>query len=204
MARGPKYRVKFRRRREGKTDYRRRKGLIKSGKPRVVVRITNKHVIVQFVEAKVEGDHVLVTAVSKELQRYGWLGDENNLPAAYLTGYLAGLKAIQKGVREGIADIGLHRPTKGARVFAALKGVIDAGVEVPVGEEVIPSSDRIVGEHIKSYAEMLKSDNPEKYSSVFSRYLKRGLPPENLPEHFKEIKTKIASGYFGERINIGV
>ncbi len=196
MARGPRYRVKFRRRREGKTNYRRRLGLIKSGKPRVVVRITNKHVIVQFAEAKVEGDRILASATSRELiKKYGWLGDENNLPAAYLVGYLAGHKALKAGIKEGVADIGLHRPTRGARVFAAIKGVVDAGVHVPMGEEVVPDEERMRGEHIKSYAEMLKEAGFESYQRQFSRYLKRGLPPERVPEHFEEVKRRIEEAF---------
>lgn len=191
MARGPRYRVKFRRRREGKTNYRKRLGLIKSGKPRVVVRLTNKHVIVQFAEAKIEGDHILASATSRELIRdYGWKGDENCTPAAYLVGLLAGLKALKAGIKEGIADIGLHS-RKSSRIFAAIKGVKDAGIEIPMGEEVEPDPERLAGKHIENYARLLKNTNEEKFRRQFSRYIKRGLDPENLSMHFEDIKKSI-------------
>jgi len=97
MARNAVYRVKMRRRREGKTNYRKR---------------------------------------------------FKNTSAAYLTGYLAGKLALQKGIKEAILDIGLQRPVKGSRVFAALKGLLDAGLEIPHGEDIFPSEERIKGLHI--------------------------------------------------------
>ncbi len=196
MARGPAYTVPYRRRREGKTDYRLRKKLIISKMPRLVVRKTNKHIITQLVEATVIGDIVITSAHSQELRKkYGWLGDLNNLPAAYLTGLLCGLRAADKGVKKAILDIGLHTPSRGAAVFAAMKGFVDAGVEVPHNESILPDESRIRGEHIAKYAEMLSSEKPEEYSKRFSEYLSRKLPPENLPEHFEEIKKKILTDF---------
>ncbi|MCD6469468.1 50S ribosomal protein L18 [Candidatus Bathyarchaeota archaeon] len=196
MARGPAYTVPYRRRREGKTDYRLRKKLIISKIPRLVVRKTNKHIITQLVEATVIGDIVITSAHSQELRKkYGWLGDLNNLPAAYLTGLLCGLRAADKGVKKAILDIGLHTSSRGAAVFAAMKGFVDAGVEVPHNESILPDESRIRGEHIAKYAEMLSSEKPEEYSKRFSEYLSRKLPPENLPEHFEEIKKKILTDF---------
>ena len=196
MARGPAYTVPYRRRREGKTDYKLRKKLIISKMPRLVVRKTNKHIITQLVEATVIGDIVITSAHSQELRKkYGWLGDLNNLPAAYLTGLLCGLRAVDKGVKKAILDIGLHTPSRGAAVFAAMKGFVDAGVEVPHNESILPDESRIRGEHIAKYAEMLSSEKPEEYSKRFSEYLSRKLPPENLPEHFEEIKKKILTDF---------
>ena len=118
MATGPRYSVAFRRRREGKTNYRRRKALVLSGLPRFVVRCTLKRVITQVIKAEIVGDKVLVSADSNELARkYGWLGNRSNLPAAYLTGLLCGLKALSSGVKEAILDIGLQSPTKGSKIF---------------------------------------------------------------------------------------
>lgn len=154
MAKGPRYRVPFRRRREGKTDYRRRLALLKSGKVRAVVRKTLANTIVQFVDFTPEGDRVLASAISKELERFAWKVGTGNVPAAYLTGYLAGKRALAAGVKEAVLDIGLHPPTGGGRVFAALKGVLDAGVRIPHGEEVLPDEARIRGEHISE--EVLK------------------------------------------------
>lgn len=191
MARGPRYKVPFRRRREGKTNYRKRLRMIISGKPRLVIRKTNKYIVTQLVEAKVEGDRILASAHSSELKKYGWKASYSNTPAAYLTGLLIGFKSIRAGIKEAIVDIGLHRPVKGAKIFAVLKGAVDAGLEIPHGEEKLPSQDRIKGKHIANYALLLKENNPEKYERQFSLYLKSNLPPENLPAHFEEVKERI-------------
>ncbi len=183
MAKGARYKVPLRRRREGKTNYKKRLKLLLSRKPRLVVRITNKRVIAQIVEYGSEGDITVAYADSKELEKFGWKGDLNNTPAAYLTGLLIGKKALQKGVREAVLDIGLKTPSKGARVFATLKGAVDAGLAIPHSEEILPDEARIRGEHIASYYEQ----NPE----MFSEYEKRGLKPSELPEHFEEVKSKI-------------
>ncbi|RLI22797.1 50S ribosomal protein L18 [Candidatus Bathyarchaeota archaeon] len=195
-AKGPRYRVPFRRRREGKTDYRARRALILSKMPRIVARGTLKHMIVQVVNAKVGGDEVIASAHSKELiKNYGWKGACGNIPAAYLTGLLCGLKALQKGVKKAILDIGLKTPVKGSRVFAVLKGVLDAGLEVPHSEEILPEESRIKGEHIANYAKILASENPEEYNRRFSEYLAKKLKPEKLPEHFSKVKEKILSAF---------
>ncbi len=148
MARNVIYRVKMRRRREGKTDYRKRLALLKSGKPRAVVRKTLRYIIVQIVEYNEDGDRILVGVNSSHLKKYGWKGSFKNTPAAYLTGFLAGKLALSKGIEEAVLDIGLQSSVKGSRVYAALKGMVDAGLDVPHSEEVYPSEDRIRGEHI--------------------------------------------------------
>ncbi len=145
---GPHFRVAFRRRREGKTDYRRRQRLLRSAVPRAVVRKTLNQTLVQIVEADAGGDRVLASAGSLDLKEHGWSVGTGNVPAAYLTGFLAGKRAIAKGVKAAVLDIGVQEPTKGGRVFAALQGLIDAGLEVPHGEEVLPAKERIRGEHI--------------------------------------------------------
>ncbi len=183
MARGPRYRVPYRRRREGKTNYRKRLKLLLSRKPRLVVRITNRKVIAQVVEYHPDGDRTLVYADSKELEKFGWRGDLNNTPAAYLTGLLVGKKAKDAGIEEAILDIGLRTPSRGARVFAVLKGAVDAGLEVPHSEEILPDESRIRGEHIAAYYEQ----NPER----FAEYENRGLKPSDLPAHVDEVKSKI-------------
>lgn len=138
----------YKRRRMRKTDYRKRFALLKSKKPRVVVRKTNRNIIVQFVVYKPDGDIIVTSSVGNELKKYGWEHGYSNTPAAYLTGYVAGKKALKHGIEEGVLDIGLHAPRRGARIFAALKGVVDAGIDVPYGEEIIPSEDRLMGKHI--------------------------------------------------------
>ncbi len=192
MARGPAYRVPFRRRREGKTDYKARKALIISKLPRVVTRGSLKHMNIQIVEATSSGDKVIVSANSRELEKYGWQGACGNIPSAYLTGLLCGVRAGAKNVKKTVADIGLHQPTKGARIFASLKGVIDAGVEVPCDEAKLPDEKRLRGQHIADYAKSLASSNPELYERSFSRYSEKKLSPEKLVEHFETVKEKIA------------
>lgn len=196
MAKGPAYAVPYRRRREGKTDYRLRKKLIISKLPRLIVRKTNRNFIAQIAIATVIGDVIITSAHSRELRKmFGWLGSLNNLPAAYLVGLLCGLRASEKGVKKAVLDIGLHTPSKGAAVFAAMKGFIDAGVEVPHDESILPDESRIRGEHIAKYAELLASTDKEKYERYFSEYLSRNLPPEKLPEHFEEVKERILESF---------
>ncbi len=195
MATGPSYRVPFRRRREGKTDYRSRRALVLSKLPRLVVRRTLNHIIVQIVKAEVAGDQVVASAHSRELAKtYGWQGNCRNVPAAYLTGLLCGFKAMVHGAKKAVLDIGLHSPSRGARVFAALKGVLDAGVTVPHSENMLPDETRISGKHIADYGSQLSS-NPEIYQQRFSKHLSRGLRPEQLSEHFSLIKEKITSSF---------
>ncbi len=148
MAQGPRYRVPFRRRREGRTDYRQRQRLLRARIPRAVVRLSLKNTAIQFVKYDDKGDKILAAANSNELAEMGWTGSTGNIPAAYLTGYLAGKRARKQGIEEAVLDIGLKEPVKGAGCFAALKGMLDAGVEIPHGEEVIPSEQRIKGHHI--------------------------------------------------------
>ena len=195
MATGPRYRVPFRRRREGKTNYRTRRALVLSRVPRLVVRLTLKHALIQIIEAEARGDKVMVSAHSRELvNKYGWLSNCGNIPSAYLTGLLCGYKAMTKGIDKAFLDVGLHIPSKGTRVFAALKGVLDAGIEVPHSEDIIPDENTVSGNQIANYATQLSSD-PEIYNQKFSKTLSKGIRPENLPEHFSVIKQKITSSF---------
>jgi large subunit ribosomal protein L18 len=190
-ASGPRFRVPFRRRLEGKTNYYLRRRLISSKKPRLVVRGSLKHITVAVIEAKSNGDRTLACAHSSELaKKVGWLGGCGNLPAAYLTGLLVGHRAVQKGIKEAVLDIGLHFPSKGARVFAALKGALDAGLHVPHEKSILPDDRRISGEHIAEYASKISSD-PDLYRKRFSSYLARNQKPEELPKHFNVVKKRI-------------
>jgi len=195
MAKGPSYRVPFRRRREGKTHYRSRRALVLSRLPRLVARRSLKHIIVQIVKAEATGDQVIVSANSRELAKtYGWQGDCGNVPAAYLTGLLCGFRAVVHGVKKAVLDTGLQSPSRGSRVFATLKGVLDAGVTIPHSESVLPDETRISGKHVVDYASQLSS-NPEAYQQKFSKHLSRELRPEQLSEHFSLIKEKIKSSF---------
>jgi large subunit ribosomal protein L18 len=151
MATNGRYFVRFRRRREGKTDYYQRRRLIVSGKNRMVIRKTNRHIIIQLVVAQMEGDYTLVHVNSRELVSYGYKGYLGNTPAAYLTGMLFAIRAQNAGYEDAIADIGLQVASTGSRVFAAVKGAVEAGFDVPVGEKIFPSEDRCNGAHIAEY-----------------------------------------------------
>ncbi|MFW6117705.1 MAG: 50S ribosomal protein L18 [Thermoproteota archaeon] len=198
MAKGPHYRLPFKRRRDGKTDYKARKAFLLSRRLRLVIRGSLKNMIAQIISAKPKGDEVLVSAHSRELTRdYGWKASRGNIPTAYLTGLLCGLKAEEKGIEKAVLDLGLNSPIKGGRIFAALKGVLDSGIKVPYNKEKIPDEARIEGQHIADYAEKLTA-NPEEYKARFSRYLKKKLPPEEIPEHFRKVKKNIIESGSGE------
>jgi len=194
MAKGPRYRKPFRRRVDSKTNYHKRLKLIKSRKLRVVVRASNNHVKVQIIESKMGGDKVLVSAFSKELtSKYGWTANPGNIPAAYLTGYLAGMRAKKKKISEAIFDLGIfyHR----FRVLAACKGIIDSGMDVPYREEFFPESleDQINGKHIESYSNNLKKNEPEAYQQVYSGYIKNNVNPLKMSQIISSTRKSIES-----------
>jgi large subunit ribosomal protein L18 len=145
--------VSKKRRLKRKTDYKARISLLRSGKPRIVFRKTNRYIIGQCVESKEAKDKVLAGKISKELLKYGWpkdaIGSLKSLPACYLTGYLLGKAVLDKDKSEGILDIGLTRNVKKSRIYAFLKGVIDSGVKIKSGKEIFPDEKRIRGEHMK-------------------------------------------------------
>ncbi len=151
--------IQHNRRRSQKTNYRKRLGLIKSGKTRLVIRKSLSATKIQFVNYETTGDKTVVSAVSKELKKLGWTHSMKTVPAAYLTGLIAGKKAKEKGITEAILDLGLQSSTKGSRIYAALKGVVDAGVSVPHSTDILSTEERLKGKHInesieKSFNEM--------------------------------------------------
>ena len=180
MATGPRYKVPMRRRREVRTDYHQRLRLLKSDRPRLVARTSNKQVTAQLMAADVEGDRTLASARSADLREYGWEAPLGNLPAAYLTGYLAGLRAVEAGLEEAVLDIGLKSATPGSKIFAVQEGAIDAGVESPHNESVFADWERTRGEHIAAYAE--QRDDP-LYAGAFDA--------TELPEHFDAVRETI-------------
>ena len=154
MKQGPRYYIKQRRRREGITDYRKRLKLLKSRKTRIVVRNSIKNVRVQFIDYDDKGDKILASAISNELTtKYGWENSTSTIPAAYLTGILAGKRAARKGIDEGVLDIGRRTPVKGSKNFAALKGILDSGIKCPHSNEKLPEDNRIFGHHLDSKIE---------------------------------------------------
>jgi len=189
----------FRRRREKRTDYRMRKAMIVSKTTRLVVRGSLNHMQVQVAEALPTGDRVLASAFSKNLASFGWRAPSGNLPAAYLTGYLLGKKAKAAGLEKVILDLGLASTTVGSRVFAALKGAMDANLLIPHDEAVLPPNDRVGGEHIAGYAKKLQETDPTTYERRFSQYISKDLRPEELPKHFAQVKEKIAEAFKEEK-----
>ncbi|MDP7141281.1 MAG: 50S ribosomal protein L18 [Candidatus Woesearchaeota archaeon] len=142
------YNVEYKRKREGKTNYKTRLRLLSSHKLRLVVRMSLKNISLQAVEYNPEGDKVLVSASSKQLQKeYGWDKSRGNRAVAYLTGCLLGKKAKDKKLNEMVLDKGGYPNIKKSKVYAALKGVVDAGISVPHSEEIFPSEELIIGEH---------------------------------------------------------
>ena len=158
----------FKRKRQGKTDYKARLRLLQAQKPRLVVRRSMKNILVQLVEFHPDGDKVIVTTSTKELQKkYGWDIARRNTPAAYLTGFLAGAKAKEKKLNEAIVDIGLQKARKGSLLFAAVKGAIDAGLKVPHDPESFPSEERVAGKHMK-----FKSASFDKVKEAIKKQVK--------------------------------
>lgn len=178
---GARFKLPFKRRLRKKTDYKARLALVSSGKLRLVVRKTERHMKMQLINYDPTGDKTLATATSQELQGLGWKYSTSNTPAAYLTGILIAKKAKKVGVEEAVLDIGIQRNVKGSKIYAAVKGALDGGLSVPVSEEVLPSEDRIKGEHIVKYSKE-KGDNKFQFSKV---------NPENMVKDFESIKQKL-------------
>ncbi len=178
--------LKFKRRRKGLTNYYKRKIFIISGKTRLVVRKSNRYINVQFITHNVKGDVCLAAVNSIILKKFGWPYSCKNISACYLTGYIAGRIAIQKKINNVALDIGLHSATKASRIFAVVKGILDAGLNVPVDMEMLPPEDRIKGMHIVNYANLLKESNEENYKKRFSYYLSQNILPEKIEEIFNK------------------
>ncbi len=232
-----RFQVKFKRRREGKTDYRARIRLINQDKNkyntpkyRFVVRFSNKEVVAQIIYATLAGDVVMAAAYSGELSRYGLEVGLTNYAAAYCTGLLLARRVLKQlemdeeyvGNEEAsgedysvepnderrpfraLLDVGLIRTTTGNRVFGALKGALDGGLDIPHSDKRFAGYNKetksldadvhrkyIFGGHVAAYMKTLKEDEPEKYQSQFSQYVKRGIEPENMEELYKSVHAAI-------------
>ena len=139
-------RIVKRRRRECKTNYTKRLSLLKGRYNRLVVRKSNRYIILQIVESKLAQDKVLYSVNTKDLLGLGWPEDKKgslkSLSAAYLGGYLLGKKA--KDLKSKIIlDSGLIPSTKGSRVYAVVKGIAEAGIDINCSDEVIPEKEKI-------------------------------------------------------------
>ncbi|MDH3360914.1 MAG: 50S ribosomal protein L18 [Nitrosopumilus sp.] len=144
----------LRRLREEKTNYKKRGTMLMGKRDFITVNITNENTQVQILKPGMTGDTVIASAHSRSLLEKGWKGSRKSIPAAYLTGFLAGKKALGKGAKDAILYTGTKRYTQ--RVAAALKGVVDAGIKVPTDEKTFPADERINGEHLTVKNEISK------------------------------------------------
>ncbi len=167
------------------TDYKRRIALLKGGMNRLVVRKTNRCVIMQIVEYREDGDVILKSVNSKELVKYGW-SPRRNIPTAYLTGVLLSKRAPNKDA-ELVLDTGLYKPVKNSLIFAAAKGCIDSGMKLRGSIEFDES--RLSGSHISGFAAKVK-ESPERYKNQFSKYKEDGL--STMAKRFAEAREMIA------------
>jgi len=233
-----RFQTKFKRRRQGKTDYRARKRLVvqeknkyNTPKTRFVVRITNKDVICQLIRPKIIGDQVICSAYAHELPRYGMPVGLTNYAACYATGLLLArrwLKSIKLDTQyegqvkvngedfnvqesddgprpfKALLDVGLRRTTTGSKIFAALKGACDGGLNVPHSETRFVGYDteankldaevlrkHIFGVHVSEWMKSLKTDNVEGYKRNFSQYIAKGVNPEDLEKKWTAVHASI-------------
>lgn len=178
-----KKRLPFKRKFRHLTDYKKRINLLKSGMPRLVVRKSNKYIICQIISFNTVADRVLLTVISKVLDKYGWFLSKKNIPAAYLTGLLIGKKALSLGIHTVILDIGRYRNTKGNRFYALALGLKHAGLEIPLGLKF--DAERITGKHIARFYK------DHKHANQFGMYKSKSLKPENIPLLFEKVKGEI-------------
>jgi large subunit ribosomal protein L5e len=250
------FQVKWRRRREGKTDYRQRHKLItqdknkyQSPKYRLVVRFTNKYVLCQIIYAELNGDKVLCAASSKELEKHGLTVGLKNYAAAYCTGLLIarrllkqiGLDEVYSGVEEPtggvvscvvngrtyfveevdddkrpfrcLLDVGIRNTTTGARIFGAMKGASDGGLDIPHSEKRFPGyvrdtkqfdadthKARIMGEHVADYMREMEEDDEENYAKHFAKYIEAGVEADDIEELMEKVHASIREDPVREEI----
>ena len=141
-----------RRRKEYKTDYKKRFALLKSKLPRIIFRKTNRYLITQYIKSDGAQDKILIGIDSKVLLKYGWPKEESikSTPAAYLTGYLIGKKLLSKRLEKPILDLGMARVLHKTVIYAFIQGLIDSGIKIECKKENFPEESRIKGEHLKN------------------------------------------------------
>jgi large subunit ribosomal protein L5e len=236
-----RFQVKYKRRREGKTDYYARKRLVtqdknKFGTPkyRFVVRFTNKDIICQVVSSKIKGDICHAAAYSHELPRYGCSVGLSNYSAAYCVGLLCARRLLKKygldekfeGTEEvtaefedcfvigededgpsafhALLDVGLKRTTLGSKIFAAMKGAFDGGLEIPHNEKKFYGYDadekeydaeanreRILGGHVATYMNSLEEEEPEEFEEKFKKYIEAGWTADEMEDKYLAVHKAI-------------
>merc|ERR1719333_1052968 len=238
-----RYQVKYKRRREGKTDYYARKRLVAQSKNkfatpkyRFVVRFTNKDIICQVMSSKIKGDICHAAAYAHELSRYGLSVGLTNYSAAYCVGLLCARRLLTKygladkfegteevtaefedcyvlnneDEEEGVSafhanlDVGLKRTTLGSKIFSAMKGAFDGGLEIPHSEKKFYGYDadeksydaeanreRILGGHVAEYMRSLEEEQPDEYATKFAKYIAAGMTADNLEDKYLEVHKAI-------------
>lgn len=190
------YRIMFRRKREGRTNYKKRLNTLSSRKLRLVVRKSINNIQACAVDYEEKGDKIIACAHSKELVKLGWKYNTGNVPAAYLTGLLLGKKAKEKGIPSLVLDIGLCKSVAGSRLYAVLSGVVDGGIKVPHDSKILPTEERLSGKHITDFAGKIKDDK-DKMQKQFGNYIKNNVDPSNIEKNFSELKNKLSGGKNG-------
>jgi large subunit ribosomal protein L18 len=169
MTSGPTYKVPFKRKKSHKTDYTKRLALLKSKDFRFIVRLSNNLVKMQIVDYSINGDKTLVSTTSKELTKLGWNYSLKNTSAIYLTSLLLCSKAKSKNIKKVIFDLGLKNYKAKSKIFAALKGIVDFGLECPYNEKAFPIDERICG---KVSSEFLKNNMNKDFENIKEKILK--------------------------------
>ena len=233
-----RFQVKFRRRREGKTDYYARKRLVvqdknkyNTPKYRMIVRTTNRDICCQIAYARIDGDKIVAAAYSHELPRYGVKVGLTNYAAAYCTGLLLARRVLKKfnldtvyegtkdvngehfmvednddgpGAFRACLDVGLARTSTGARVFGALKGAVDGGLDIPHSEKRFPGYDaeekslaadvhrrHIFGQHVADYMKSLKEEDEDAFKRQFSQFIKNGVAADSMEKMYANAHAAI-------------
>jgi len=233
-----RFQVKYRRRREGKTDYRARlrlctqdKNKYNTHKYRMVVRFSNRDITCQIVYPAIAGDVVVAAAYSHELARYGLPAGHSNWASAYATGLLLARRVLTKfgladkyeGQAEPdgeafvveplddgprpfycVLDAGLKRTSSGSKIFGALKGALDGGLDIPHSDKRLIGYERktkkadaemvrkyIFGGNVQEFMEELAEEEPERYRKQFAKYVKAGVEPDELEDLYEKVHAAI-------------
>ena len=182
---------------KSRTNYRKRLKLLKGKGMRLVIRKSLKHTTIQLIEYYEKGDKVITASSSKELEKlFNWKLNGSSIPSAYLVGFLIGkkLKGEKKKNKGIILDIGNSHPAKGSAIFSALKGVLDAGIDIPHSPDIFPSESAIKGAAIAEYFKKLKTNTNSK--NQFSGYLNDNVDVAQIQKNFEDLKKKIQEGNY--------
>jgi large subunit ribosomal protein L5e len=241
-----RYQVKFKRRRQCKTDYYARRRLVvqdknkyNTPKYRFVVRFSNRDIVCQIFSSDMTHDICLMAAYAHELPRYGIKLGLTNWAAAYATALLLARRVNQKlnldyvgqeeidgedfnveadpeGKRpfKAYLDVGLARTTTGVKLFGAVKGACDGGLDIPHNDRRFPGTEKsgkdytsnpdmvrnyIFGGNIGEYMDNLQENDEEAYKKQFSRYIAAGISSDNLEEIYANAHKGIRADPFKKR-----